>query len=90
MALSKKGMRNLGISQVIESHAFLSHQLGKGFFEACVNIKVVFKDIYGNQYENIFSFDMAEYENTNRLGGKPEHERNDHLKKLVETLGKKL
>lgn len=70
----KKGMRNLGIDQVVESHAFLSSQLGERFFEACINIHVVFKDIYGSQYENRFSFDMSEYENINRLGGKPEHE----------------
>ncbi len=78
----KKGMRNLGVSQVIESHDFLSSQLGEGFFEACINIRVAFKDIYGSKYEYRFSFDMSEYENTNRLGGKPEHERNDHLKKI--------
>nr|WP_298251119.1 hypothetical protein [uncultured Halomonas sp.] len=86
----KKGMRNLGIDQVVESHAFLSNQLGEGFFEACINVRVIFYDVYGNQYENRFSFDMAEYQNTNRLGGKPENERNDHLKRISEILSKKL
>lgn len=86
----KKGMRNLGINQEVESHVFLFTELGEDFLEACININICFKDIYGNLYENRFSFDMSEYENTNRLGGKPEHERNDHLKKISEVLVKKL
>ncbi|WP_311945598.1 hypothetical protein [Halomonas piscis] len=86
----KRGMRNLGIHQIVESHAFLFNELGEDLFEACINIHVIFKDIYGNQYDNRFSFDMSEYENTNRLGGKPENERNDHLKQISKTLSKKL
>ncbi|WP_447955630.1 hypothetical protein [Vreelandella sp. EE7] len=86
----KRGMRNLGIGQVVDSHVFMFPEIGKGGMEACINIKVSFKDIYGTAYENKFIFDMAEHENTNRLGGKPENERNDHLKKIAETLNNKL
>lgn len=86
----KKGIKNLGIGQVIESHIFLFHEIGESVFEACVDVSVLFEDVYGNKYENKFVFDMAEYENTNRLGGKPENERNDHLKKIVQILEKEL
>lgn len=86
----KKGIKNLGIGQVIDSHIFLFPEIGKGVLEASFNIQVEFEDIYGNKYKNKFIFDMAEYENTERLGGKPDNERNDHLKKIVEILKKEL
>lgn len=86
----KKGIRNLGIGQIIDSHIFLFPEIEKGALEASFNIQVEFEDIYGNKYKNKFIFDMAEYENTERLGGKPDNERNDHLKKIVEILNKEL
>lgn len=82
----KKGIKNLGIGQVIDSHVFLFPEIGTGVLEAVFNIQVEFEDIYGNKYENKFVFDMSEYENTNRLGGKPENERNDHLKEIAKIL----
>lgn len=86
----KKGLRNLGIGQVIDSHIFLFPEIGEGSLEACINIHISFKDIYGTNYENKFIFDMAEYENTNRLGDKPEIERNKYLKEIAGILKKDL
>lgn len=82
----KKGIRNLGIGQEIESHVVLINEMGKDFLETCVDVEVFYKDIFGNPLRNSFTLDFSEYENVNRLGGKVGFERNDHLKQIAETL----
>ena len=82
------GIHSLGIGQKIESFVFNYSDLGaklidKSAKEIFFNIKIIFKDVEGNIYENILTIDFQELDGISTIGGSdPLHKLSGDIEKL--------
>lgn len=87
LAIFRQGIESMGIGQVISSFVFsfidLKGELDGDIFKPLLKMVVRFEDIEGNQYQNEFVVDFAQYQGISELGGgDPLHLVSEELKKL--------
>lgn len=90
LSIFRKGIYSLGVNQSISSFLFgfpeLAREIDGEIFDQYIYIRISFKDVEGNKYNNEIPIDFSEFEGITELGGDPMYNISNELKKIREQL----